>query len=338
MAKEHEELIVITKTYDLILWSCKHTAKFPRNHRFVLGERIERSLYGILEGLLTAKYSRDRAPVLAQVNLSPEILRFQLRLAKDLECLRGNSYGFAARAVDEIGRLVGGWIRRADQGQPLSANRGEPLSAGRPAPAIVELPLHGGRCRVAENTLNPIQNETCDKQSGRFKQRVAPAAQVGDHPTRRTDFRPNGPAVPPARPSGLGSVEAVPDQRGYKRPTPENNRPPTEQHFVFAAPQFSWNNKRHPAAYEAGWCLPSRMNGQWNSRLFCVTISKVAYCRGSQQSILSGSRPGNLVNATPVGNWVSVNSFGCNRLPKAPCNDRSPFWDWEHANEMTVPN
>lgn len=37
-----EELTVITKTYDFILWSCHHTGKFPRNHRFVLGERIER--------------------------------------------------------------------------------------------------------------------------------------------------------------------------------------------------------------------------------------------------------------------------------------------------------
>ncbi len=37
--REHEELTVITKTYDLILWSCNHTSKFPRNHRFVLGER-----------------------------------------------------------------------------------------------------------------------------------------------------------------------------------------------------------------------------------------------------------------------------------------------------------
>jgi hypothetical protein len=27
----------------LILWSCNHTGKFPRNHRFVLGERIERN-------------------------------------------------------------------------------------------------------------------------------------------------------------------------------------------------------------------------------------------------------------------------------------------------------
>lgn len=34
--REQEELTVITKTYDLILWSCNHTVKFPRNYRFVL--------------------------------------------------------------------------------------------------------------------------------------------------------------------------------------------------------------------------------------------------------------------------------------------------------------
>ena len=38
---KHEELVVTTKTHDLILWSCNHTGKFPRNHRFVLDERIE---------------------------------------------------------------------------------------------------------------------------------------------------------------------------------------------------------------------------------------------------------------------------------------------------------
>ena len=50
--KKDQELMVITKTYDLILWSCNHTSKFPRNHRFVLGERIERNLYGLLETLI----------------------------------------------------------------------------------------------------------------------------------------------------------------------------------------------------------------------------------------------------------------------------------------------
>ena len=43
--KKHEELVVITKTYDLILWSCNHTGRFPRQHRFVLGERIERHIH-----------------------------------------------------------------------------------------------------------------------------------------------------------------------------------------------------------------------------------------------------------------------------------------------------
>jgi hypothetical protein len=44
-----KELAVITKTYDLVKRSCQHTSKFPRNHRFVLGERVERRLYDLPE-------------------------------------------------------------------------------------------------------------------------------------------------------------------------------------------------------------------------------------------------------------------------------------------------
>src|SRR5437660_5624591 len=113
MAKD-QELIVITKTYDLILWSCNHTSQFPRNHRFVLGERIERNLYDLLEILIQAKYTRQRQPLLERANLRLEVLRFQMRLAKDLQCLKVTSYGFAAKAIDEIGRLVGGWLKSSN--------------------------------------------------------------------------------------------------------------------------------------------------------------------------------------------------------------------------------
>jgi hypothetical protein len=44
----------------VILWSCNHTGKFPRNHPFVLGERIERNLYDLLETLIQAKYTKQR--------------------------------------------------------------------------------------------------------------------------------------------------------------------------------------------------------------------------------------------------------------------------------------
>src|SRR6516165_285618 len=109
--KDYEELVVITKTYDLILWSCHHTGKFPRNHRFVLGERIERNLYDLLETLIRAKYSKPRQELLEKANLTQEVLRFQMRLAKDLQCLKVESYGFATKAIDEIGKLVGGWLK-----------------------------------------------------------------------------------------------------------------------------------------------------------------------------------------------------------------------------------
>jgi hypothetical protein len=65
--KKDQELTVITKTYDLILWSCNHTSKFPRNHRFVLGERIERNLYTLLETLIRAKYARNKTRLLEEL-------------------------------------------------------------------------------------------------------------------------------------------------------------------------------------------------------------------------------------------------------------------------------
>jgi hypothetical protein len=106
-----DELLVITKTYDLILWSCHHAGRFPRNHRFVLGERLERNLYDLLETLVQARYSHDRHAVLTRANLQLEVLRFQVRLAKDLACLKRNSYLHASKNIDEVGRLVGGWIK-----------------------------------------------------------------------------------------------------------------------------------------------------------------------------------------------------------------------------------
>ncbi len=83
---------MITKTYDLILWSCNHTGKFPRNHRFVLGERFGQNLYNLLENLIAAKYTKYRQRLLEDADLSLEVLRFQMRLEKDLQCLKVESY------------------------------------------------------------------------------------------------------------------------------------------------------------------------------------------------------------------------------------------------------
>lgn len=108
-----EELPIIRSFYDFVLWLSPKIGKFPRDRRFVLGERMERQLYGILESLIRAKYTRQRRAILEQVNVDLEILRFQLRLAKDLGCLSMKAYGLAAAKLVEIGRQVGGWLRQS---------------------------------------------------------------------------------------------------------------------------------------------------------------------------------------------------------------------------------
>jgi hypothetical protein len=40
-----------------------------------------------------------------------------MRLAHDLQCLRTNSYGFATQALQEIGAMIGGWLKAGEPKQ-----------------------------------------------------------------------------------------------------------------------------------------------------------------------------------------------------------------------------
>jgi hypothetical protein len=93
--REHQELVVITKTCDLILWSCHHTGKFPGNHRFVLDERIERTLYDLLETLIRAKYSRQRA-VAVRVETPRPFLGERHLFREPAQCRRTGKTGVAS--------------------------------------------------------------------------------------------------------------------------------------------------------------------------------------------------------------------------------------------------
>ena len=39
----------VIKAYDIVLWIVNHVGKFPRSHRFVLGNRIENKMLTVLE-------------------------------------------------------------------------------------------------------------------------------------------------------------------------------------------------------------------------------------------------------------------------------------------------
>ena len=86
-------------------------ANFPKDQRFLLADRIERILLDILEMLIEAVYSRERRKILIKVNLKLDVLRFMMRIAKDMKYVSIKGYDFFSQSVLEIGKMVGGWLK-----------------------------------------------------------------------------------------------------------------------------------------------------------------------------------------------------------------------------------
>ena len=64
----------ITLTYDLLKWAIPTLNRFPRDQRFLLGDRIESHILGILELLISANYSREKFHYLSETNLKIEMI------------------------------------------------------------------------------------------------------------------------------------------------------------------------------------------------------------------------------------------------------------------------
>lgn len=102
---------VVEKQYRLILWMLPKIANFPKDQRFLLADRIERILLDILEMLIEAVYSKHKREILIKVNLKLDVLRFMMRITKDMKYVSLKGYDYFCQQVLEIGRMVGGWIK-----------------------------------------------------------------------------------------------------------------------------------------------------------------------------------------------------------------------------------
>ncbi len=101
----------LEKMYQFLLWLVPTVDKMPRAQKFTLGDRIHSTALDALENLIEATYSKSAEPYLRQVNLGLEKLRFLFRLAADLHLIDLRRYEYAARAINEVGQLVGGWLK-----------------------------------------------------------------------------------------------------------------------------------------------------------------------------------------------------------------------------------
>lgn len=85
--------------------------KFPKNQRFVLGQQIERTAIKSLKLIIKANYSREKTPFLSKASIEINLLLILIRLSKDLHFLSKRQYEFVTCQIDEISKMIGGWLK-----------------------------------------------------------------------------------------------------------------------------------------------------------------------------------------------------------------------------------
>jgi four helix bundle protein len=114
-------LPILEKTYELILWLYPTVNKFPKSQRFVLGQRIENGVLKIVEEIIEMRVIVGREEKLKQLQkISTEMdkTRMLIRISKDLKFIKTSQYIFATEKINEMGKMLGGWIKIYQESKP----------------------------------------------------------------------------------------------------------------------------------------------------------------------------------------------------------------------------
>jgi len=106
-------ILIFKKSYNLYKIFYSYRKTIPKQDRYTLWQRCENLILDILENILKASHllKTDKLPVLEQASLKLNLLRIFLRLCKEIRIINNKKYIILQEIIDEIGRMLGGWIK-----------------------------------------------------------------------------------------------------------------------------------------------------------------------------------------------------------------------------------
>ncbi|MCX6720659.1 MAG: four helix bundle protein [Candidatus Staskawiczbacteria bacterium] len=107
------DIPIFKKTYELYKEFYSLRNSIARQDRYTIWQRCENLILDILENILWASqlFKIEKLPVLEKVSLRLNFLRVFFRLCKEIKVLDNKKYCLLQEDVDEIGRMLGGWIK-----------------------------------------------------------------------------------------------------------------------------------------------------------------------------------------------------------------------------------
>ena len=110
---ENSDVPIFKKLYELYKLIHLYRTSIPKADRHTLWQRIEDTCIEMLETVIDASQrSRiEKAAFLAKASTKLNLLRIFVRLAKDTKSLDQKKYIALQTLMDEIGRMLGGWLK-----------------------------------------------------------------------------------------------------------------------------------------------------------------------------------------------------------------------------------
>jgi len=113
--KEKKDLPIFIRWLDFNKWLLVTLDQFPKKARFNFSDRIVNLSMDVIEGLVEARYSKNKFLILNKVNLDLEKIRILMRICFELRYLSKNAYEHSAIQINEVGKMLGGWIKQRNQ-------------------------------------------------------------------------------------------------------------------------------------------------------------------------------------------------------------------------------
>ena len=111
-----QDMVIFVRVLDLLEWLIPKSESFPRVHRYTTTSRLLDAALDLQEQLFDAQSRRGaaRSEALSSADASLNKLRLYLRLAHRWQWLSDGQYEHVSRMVAEVGRLLGGWLRKGE--------------------------------------------------------------------------------------------------------------------------------------------------------------------------------------------------------------------------------
>jgi len=104
---------LVHQTYQLYRLLHERSASIPKHARYTVWQRCEHACLDTLQSLVLVSYlpQNARRERVLLASSSVDLLRIFIRLAHDTKIIEKKWYATIQEQIDEIGRMLGGWLK-----------------------------------------------------------------------------------------------------------------------------------------------------------------------------------------------------------------------------------